>query len=110
MRTRFAASGPVGTYVDVLPTVRSGQQVHGVRESPAAGSTAHRKSSVSEDGAGYVNDHPVERYYRGARITKIHDGTSEIRKNTIAEQLPREGYRQPASFDEKRYSMFERLG
>ena len=28
-RTRFAASGPVGTYVDVLPTVRSGRQGHG---------------------------------------------------------------------------------
>jgi alkylation response protein AidB-like acyl-CoA dehydrogenase len=38
-------------------------------------------------GAGYVDDHPVERYYRDARITKIYDGTSEIQKNIIAEQL-----------------------
>lgn len=28
-RTRFAASGPVGKYVDVLPTTRNGQQGHG---------------------------------------------------------------------------------
>jgi glyoxalase family protein len=28
-RTRFAADGPVGTYVDVLPTVQSGRQGHG---------------------------------------------------------------------------------
>ncbi|PSP97610.1 ring-cleaving dioxygenase [Halobacteriales archaeon QS_4_70_19] len=28
-RTRFAAAGPVGTYVDVLPTVQSGRQGHG---------------------------------------------------------------------------------
>jgi len=28
-RTRFAASGPVGKYVDVLPTVESGRQGHG---------------------------------------------------------------------------------
>jgi glyoxalase family protein len=28
-RTRFAATGPVGTYVDVLPTVESGRQGHG---------------------------------------------------------------------------------
>ncbi|WP_276261312.1 ring-cleaving dioxygenase [Haloglomus litoreum] len=28
-RIRFAASGPVGTYVDVLPTVQSGRQGHG---------------------------------------------------------------------------------
>ena len=38
-------------------------------------------------GAGYVDDHPVERYYRDARVTKIYDGTSEIQKNIIAEQL-----------------------
>ncbi|MES3516927.1 MAG: ring-cleaving dioxygenase [Natronomonas sp.] len=28
-RTRFAASGPVGTYVDVLPTIESSRQGHG---------------------------------------------------------------------------------
>jgi glyoxalase family protein len=28
-RTRFAATGPVGSYVDVLPTVESGRQGHG---------------------------------------------------------------------------------
>jgi alkylation response protein AidB-like acyl-CoA dehydrogenase len=38
-------------------------------------------------GAGYVSDHPVERYYRDARITKIYDGTSEIQKNVIADQI-----------------------
>ena len=38
-------------------------------------------------GAGYVSDHPVERYYRDARITKIYDGTSEIQKNIIADGL-----------------------
>jgi alkylation response protein AidB-like acyl-CoA dehydrogenase len=38
-------------------------------------------------GAGYVSDHHVERFYRDARITKIYDGTSEIQKNIIANQL-----------------------
>lgn len=38
-------------------------------------------------GAGYVTDHPVERYYRDTRITKIYEGTSEIQKNIIADQL-----------------------
>ncbi|WP_248896783.1 ring-cleaving dioxygenase [Haloplanus halobius] len=28
-RTRFAADGPVGTYVDILPTIESGRQGHG---------------------------------------------------------------------------------
>jgi acyl-CoA dehydrogenase len=38
-------------------------------------------------GAGYVTDHPVERYYRDARITKIYEGTSEIQKNIISDNL-----------------------
>jgi len=38
-------------------------------------------------GAGYVSDHPVERYYRDARITKIYEGTSEIQKNIISDQI-----------------------
>ncbi|NHN57663.1 MULTISPECIES: acyl-CoA dehydrogenase family protein [Halorussus] len=38
-------------------------------------------------GAGFVTDHPVERYYRDARITKIYEGTSEIQKNIIADNL-----------------------
>lgn len=38
-------------------------------------------------GAGYVSDHPVERFYRDARVTKIYDGTSEIQKNIIAREI-----------------------
>jgi Acyl-CoA dehydrogenases len=38
-------------------------------------------------GAGFVTDHPVERYYRDARITKIYEGTSEIQKNIISDQV-----------------------
>ncbi|WP_255168222.1 acyl-CoA dehydrogenase family protein [Natrononativus amylolyticus] len=38
-------------------------------------------------GAGYVADHPVERFYRDARITKIYEGTSEIQKNIIADRI-----------------------
>ncbi|UPM44266.1 acyl-CoA dehydrogenase family protein [Halocatena salina] len=38
-------------------------------------------------GAGYVTDHPVERFYRDARITKIYEGTSEIQKNIISDSI-----------------------
>lgn len=38
-------------------------------------------------GAGYVSDHPVERYYRDARITKIYEGTSDIQRNIISDQV-----------------------
>ncbi|QLG50183.1 acyl-CoA dehydrogenase family protein [Natrinema halophilum] len=38
-------------------------------------------------GSGYVTDYPAERYYRDAGITKIYEGTSEIQKNIIADQI-----------------------
>jgi len=31
-------------------------------------------------GAGYTNDHPVERYLRDARVTTLYEGTSEIQQ------------------------------
>jgi acyl-CoA dehydrogenase len=41
-------------------------------------------------GIGYMKDFPIERYYRDARITKIYEGTSEIQRNIIANELKRE--------------------
>lgn len=41
-------------------------------------------------GIGYMADYPIERYYRDARITKIYEGTSEIQKNIISNELIRE--------------------
>lgn len=38
-------------------------------------------------GYGYVNDFPVERYYRDVRVTKIYEGTSHIQKYIIARRL-----------------------
>jgi acyl-CoA dehydrogenase len=37
-----------------------------------------------------MSDYPIERYYRDARITKIYEGTSEIQRNIIANELKRE--------------------
>lgn len=41
-------------------------------------------------GIGYIADYPIERFYRDARITRIYEGTSEIQKNIIANQLNKE--------------------
>jgi alkylation response protein AidB-like acyl-CoA dehydrogenase len=38
-------------------------------------------------GAGYLEDFPVERHYRDARITEIYEGTTEIQKLVIARHV-----------------------
>ncbi|WP_440705971.1 acyl-CoA dehydrogenase [Heyndrickxia oleronia] len=38
-------------------------------------------------GYGYIEDYPVERYFRDAKITEIYEGTSEIQKLVISKQL-----------------------
>ena len=38
-------------------------------------------------GMGYMRDSPVERAYRDARILRIYEGTSEVQRMIIAEEL-----------------------
>jgi butyryl-CoA dehydrogenase len=40
-------------------------------------------------GYGYVKEYPVERYHRDARITRIYEGTSEVQRMVIADQILR---------------------
>lgn len=47
---------------------------------------AHRAVQVF-GGYGYIQDYPVERYFRDARITEIYEGTSEVQRMVIARQL-----------------------
>lgn len=39
-------------------------------------------------GYGYTRDFPVEKFYRDSRVQKIVEGTSEIQKNIIYDNLP----------------------
>ncbi len=41
-------------------------------------------------GYGYTTDYPVERYFRDAKITEIYEGTSEIQRIVIANEILKE--------------------
>jgi butyryl-CoA dehydrogenase len=38
-------------------------------------------------GYGYIQEYPVERYFRDAKITEIYEGTSEVQRMVIARHL-----------------------
>ncbi|MHB8764612.1 MAG: acyl-CoA dehydrogenase family protein, partial [Deferrisomatales bacterium] len=38
-------------------------------------------------GYGYIDEYPVERFYRDAKITEIYEGTSEVQRMVIARHL-----------------------
>jgi hypothetical protein len=40
-------------------------------------------------GYGYVEDYPIERLYRDARVTRIYEGTSEVQRLVIAREVLR---------------------
>lgn len=41
-------------------------------------------------GNGYMRDYPIEKFFRDAKITQIYEGTNEIQKNVIANEVLRE--------------------
>lgn len=58
--------------------------------SEAAQRIADRAVQV-HGGAGYVNDSPIEQYFRDVRVTRIYEGTSEIQRIVIARELRNHG-------------------
>jgi acyl-CoA dehydrogenase len=39
-------------------------------------------------GHGYLNDHPIEKWYRDAKVFDIYEGTSQIQRMVISRALP----------------------
>lgn len=50
---------------------------------------ATTKAIQIHGGYGYSKEYPVERYFRDAKITEIYEGTSEIQRLVIANQILR---------------------
>jgi alkylation response protein AidB-like acyl-CoA dehydrogenase len=53
-------------------------------------------------GYGYIKDHPVERYYRDARVTEIYEGTSEIQRLVISRGILQERTEAPGGVEGSR--------
>jgi alkylation response protein AidB-like acyl-CoA dehydrogenase len=47
---------------------------------------AHKAVQI-HGGYGFIQDYPVERYFRDAKITEIYEGTSEIQRLVIARNI-----------------------
>ena len=58
--------------------------------STEAAVSATRTATQVFGGYGYLEDYPVERYLRDAKITEIYEGTSEIQRLVIAQNLLKE--------------------
>ncbi|MFM2428099.1 MAG: hypothetical protein RL707_1926 [Pseudomonadota bacterium] len=41
-------------------------------------------------GAGYINDYPVERFYRDVRLLRLYEGTTQIQQLIIGRELLRQ--------------------
>ncbi|MBF0317151.1 MAG: acyl-CoA dehydrogenase, partial [Nitrospirae bacterium] len=45
-------------------------------------------------GSGYMRDYPVEKMMRDAKILQIYEGTNQIQRNVICQNLIKEATRQ----------------
>jgi alkylation response protein AidB-like acyl-CoA dehydrogenase len=61
--------------------------------SEAAGRVADRAVQIF-GGRGYMRENVAERFFRELRVDRIWEGTSEIQRNIVADQLTKRGARQ----------------
>jgi len=76
-RTRFAASGPVGKYVDVLPTIQSGRQGHGTVhhvafQTPTDEDQMELRDVIRRDGLRPTQQ--IDRHWFRSVYTREHNG------------------------------------
>ncbi len=59
--------------------------------SEAAGRVVDRAVQIF-GGRGYMREYPVERLYRELRVDRIWEGTSEVQRLVIANELKKRGH------------------
>ncbi|MFB8008845.1 acyl-CoA dehydrogenase family protein [Nocardia sp. NPDC056000] len=67
--------------------------------APEPFATATTGSSTTLGGWGYITDHPVEKWYRDAKLYTIFEGTSEIQRMVISHALGAAEGRPPLHVD-----------
>ena len=89
MSTRIAASRLLLQRASQLKDQGEGYTKEAAQAKLFASETANfvtDKAIQVLGGHGYIREHPVERYFRDARITEIYEGTSEVQRLVIAGQ------------------------
>lgn len=76
----------IANRIDAEEDIRGGISMLKVQTSEMLGRVVDRAVQIF-GGAGYCRDLPIERYYRDARISRIYDGTSEIHRMVMAQEL-----------------------
>ena len=51
-----------------------------------AGRVADRAVQI-HGGAGYINEYPVERFYRDVRLLRLYEGTTQVQQIIIGREL-----------------------
>ena len=46
-----------------------------------------------QGGAGYMKDYPVEKMFRDAKILQIYEGTNQIQRNVVGQEVIKENVR-----------------
>lgn len=73
-------------FYDATGAARTEASVAKYFATEAVGRVADRAVQV-HGGAGYMNEYPVERFYRDVRLLRIYEGTSQIQQLLIARQV-----------------------
>jgi alkylation response protein AidB-like acyl-CoA dehydrogenase len=83
-----------------MPHVEAGARAK-LYASQVANEVAYEALQVL-GGRGYMKDHPVERYFRDARVTEIYEGTSEIQRLVLSRAILKDQAEAPGGVEQSR--------
>ena len=75
-----------------LPKLATGELMasFALTEPDAGSDAASLRTSAVLDGAGYLSDYGIERFYRDVRLFRLYEGTTQIQQLIIGRNMMRE--------------------